>query len=67
VLEAIEHCEKITGNKIDYTYSDVNRIGDHIWYLSDTSKFKSHYPGWDYRFSLETTMAQIFECLKSRV
>lgn len=67
MVEAIELCEKITGNKMNYTYTDTNRIGDHIWYISDVSKFKAHYPTWDYQYSLETTMTQIFENLKSRV
>jgi CDP-paratose 2-epimerase len=67
MVEAIEICEKITGNKMNYTYSDTNRIGDHIWYISDVSKFKAHYPAWDYQYSLETTMSQIFDNLRSRV
>ena len=67
MLEAIDICEAITGNKMNFSYTDNNRSGDHIWYISDTSKFKSHYPGWDYQYSLETTMAQIFENMKSRV
>jgi CDP-paratose 2-epimerase len=67
MIEAIEICENITGNKMNYSYTDTNRIGDHIWYISDVSKFKAHYPGWDYHFSLEVTMAQIFDNLKSRV
>jgi len=67
MIEAIEICEQITGNKMNYSYTDNNRSGDHIWYISDVSKFKSHYPGWDYQYSLETTMTQIFENMKSRV
>lgn len=67
MLEAIDICEKITGNKMNYTYTDNNRSGDHIWYISDLSKFKAHYPGWDYKYSLEVTMEQIFENMKSRV
>ncbi len=67
MLEAIDICEAITGNKMNYSYTDNNRSGDHIWYISDLSKFKAHYPGWDYKYSLETTMAQIFENMKRRV
>lgn len=32
MMEAIEQCEKITGKKMNYTYMEDNRIGDHIWY-----------------------------------
>ncbi len=67
MLEGIDLCEKITGNKMNYTYSETNRIGDHIWYISDCNKFKDHFPGWDYQYSLEVTLTQIFENLKSRV
>ena len=66
MIEAIEICENITSNKMNYSYTDDNRSGDHIWYISDVNKFKKDYPNWDYKFSLEVTMTQIFENLKSR-
>lgn len=37
MLEAINLCEEITGKKMNYTYSEGNRIGDHIWWISDVS------------------------------
>ncbi len=67
MLEAIDICEEITGNKMNYTYTDNNRSGDHIWYVSDLTKFKTHYPEWDYKYSLQVTMEQIFENMRSRV
>lgn len=65
VLEAIEICEGITKNKLDYEYVEKNRIGDHIWWISDVSKFKSHYPNWDYRYGIEDTIREIYETQKS--
>jgi len=47
VLEAIERFE------LRYTYLDRPRRADHIWYVSDVSKFMEHYPSWDYRYSLD--------------
>jgi CDP-paratose 2-epimerase len=35
MLEAIDWCEKISGNKMSFSYSETNRIGDHIWYVSN--------------------------------
>jgi len=67
MLEGITLCEEITGNKMNYSYSETNRIGDHIWYISDLSKFKSHYPGWDWHYDLKTTLAQMYENIKQRV
>ena len=61
ILEAIELCQKLTGKKFNYEYIDKNRIGDHIWWISDVSKFKSHYPGWQYKFGIEDTIRQIYE------
>lgn len=64
--EAIVMCEKITGNKMNYSYSETNRNGDHIWYISDVARFKEHYPEWDFKYNLEDTLTQIFEELKIR-
>ena len=46
--EAIALCEEMAGKKMNVVYSEQNRIGDHIWYISDTRKFQSHYPAWSY-------------------
>lgn len=66
MMEAIAICEKITDNKMNYSYSETNRIGDHIWYISDLSKFKNHYPNWTWKYNLESTLQQMFEKMKSR-
>ena len=67
MLEAIELCEKISGKKINYSYSETNRIGDHIWYISDMGKFKSHYPGWDWKFDLESTLVEMHNSMLVRI
>lgn len=51
ILEAIAEAEKILGKKAKVKYVDQPRIGDHIWYISDVSKFKSHYPEWKYTYN----------------
>lgn len=61
ILEAIDLCEKITGKKLKYTYRDKNRIGDHIWYISDMGKFKAHYPEWEQKYGLEEILSQIYQ------
>ncbi|SOD99860.1 NAD-dependent epimerase/dehydratase family protein, partial [Spirosoma fluviale] len=66
MLEAIALCEQISGNKMNYQYSETNRSGDHIWYISDLSKFKAHYPGWDWTFDLKETMTQIHDSMVAR-
>jgi CDP-paratose 2-epimerase len=66
MLEAIARCEKMTGKKMNVTFSDQNRIGDHIWYISDTRKFRSHYPGWSYTYNLPRIMEEIQTSLSAR-
>ncbi len=67
MLEGIALCEKISGKKMSYSYSETNRSGDHIWYISDLTKFKSHYPGWDWEYGLEETLTQIHDGIASRL
>ncbi len=67
MLEAIDWCEKITGNKMSYSYSETNRIGDHIWYISDVNKFKSHYPTWDWKYNLEATLVEMHDKMNERL
>jgi CDP-paratose 2-epimerase len=66
MLEAIRICEDITDRKLNYDYSDVNRIGDHIWYISDVSKFQSHYPAWNYKYDLRQILEEICTAQVSR-
>jgi len=67
MLEAIKLCEEITGNKMEYTYTDTNRIGDHIWYISDLSKFIAHYPEWYWTYDLTATLSQIHDSMLKRI
>jgi len=66
MIEAIELCETISGNKINHSYSENNRIGDHIWYISDVNKFKKHYPGWDFEHDLNTTLVEMYDNMSKR-
>lgn len=66
MTEGIALCEKIAGKKMNYTYVDDNRIGDHIWYISDLTKFKSHYPSWNWKYDLDSTLLDIYNSFISR-
>jgi CDP-paratose 2-epimerase len=59
IWEAFKLAEKFSGKAQVYQYVDENRIGDHICYLSDLRKMRSHYPAWDVTISLEETVRQI--------
>jgi CDP-paratose 2-epimerase len=66
MLEAIAICERLTGRPMNWHYSEDNRAGDHIWWVSDVRKFQSHYPGWHYRFDLEGLIGDIHAALEDR-
>ena len=57
LLEAVTACETRAGRKLNRTYIDENRIGDHQWYVSSLARFKSDYPSW----SLNYCMSDIFD------
>ncbi len=59
MLEAIAKVEEMSGKKLNWKYVDQNRKGDHICYISDLSKFKSHYPNWNISVSLDEIFREI--------
>ncbi|MEM9822287.1 MAG: NAD-dependent epimerase/dehydratase family protein [Bacteroidota bacterium] len=67
ILEAFERVENISGKKMRYQYSDQNRSGDHICYISDLSKMKAHYPNWDISKNLQDVFEEIVESWEKRL
>jgi len=65
MLEAIRLCEEISAKKLAWTYLEDNRIGDHIWYVSDVRKFQTHYPGWKYQYDLRALLDEIYRACKA--
>ena len=59
MLEAIDLCEQISGRKLDWTYVDDNRVGDHIWWISDVRKFQRDFPNWKYSYGIEQILRDI--------
>jgi CDP-paratose 2-epimerase len=59
MLEAIEFCEEISGRQLNWSYFEDNRIGDHIWWISDVKRFKKHYPNWQYRYGIHEILDEI--------
>ena len=67
ILEAFAAVEELTGQRQQYTYTDQNRIGDHICYYSDLRKMKAHYPGWAIARPLNDVFREIVESWYTRL
>jgi len=65
--EAIAKCEQVTGKKMVFTYVEDNRIGDHIWWISDVRKFASHYPQWKLTYTVDMILEEIFHGFEGRL
>ena len=61
MLEAIEKCEQISGRKLNWVYSEQNRIGDHIWWISGIQKFAEHYPEWQLTYDIDAILQEIYQ------
>jgi CDP-paratose 2-epimerase len=64
MLQAIDLCEKISGRKLKWEYVEDNRIGDHIWWISDLAKFESHFPNWKRRYDVEAILREIHDAVQ---
>jgi CDP-paratose 2-epimerase len=61
MLEAIELCQQIAGKKLQWAYTEQNRTGDHIWWISDLTKFRNHYPAWQLQYNVPAILQEIYE------
>lgn len=62
MLEAIEICQRIVAREMKWTYSEQNRIGDHIWWISNNQKFSQHYPNWKLKYNVPQILQEIYQC-----
>jgi CDP-paratose 2-epimerase len=67
ILEAAELIERITGKRPALRFSEANRAGDHVWWISDLRKFRAHHPGWGLRYDLEAILREIAEGVSARL
>jgi CDP-paratose 2-epimerase len=66
LLESVDRIEEKTGKRPRLTYSEQNRIGDHICYYSDLSKLRSHYPGWGLTYSFDDILTEMISVMQNR-
>ena len=48
---------------MNWCYSEQNRTGDHIWWVSDVRRFQGDYPGWRYRYDIDAILEEIIDGL----
>jgi CDP-paratose 2-epimerase len=60
ILEAFERITALTGRRMQHEYLDKHREGDHICYISDLKKMRTHYPGWNITKSLDDIFEEIY-------
>jgi CDP-paratose 2-epimerase len=65
MLEAIDACEKISGRKLNWSYVEDNRLGDHVWWVSSVAKFRRHYPEWNYQYDLHRILDEIHDAVRA--
>lgn len=65
IIEAFDRISALSGKPMNYEYMDTNREGDHICYISDLSKMRSHYPGWDITKSLDDIFWAIYQATRA--
>jgi CDP-paratose 2-epimerase len=66
ILEAFERITALTGKPMSWEYVEKNREGDHICYISDLTKMRTHYPGWDITKSLDNIFEEIYEATQAK-
>ena len=67
ILEAFRKVELVTGTPMRSVYREKNREGDHICYISDLTKMKTHYPEWDISKSLDCILAETVDAWSLRL
>lgn len=67
IWEAFKITEEFSERPQSYRYIDEPRVGDHICYISNLTKIRSHYPAWNITISLRDTVRQIVEAQASRL
>ena len=61
IIEAINLIEKKTGYSIEKNYIKDNRVGDHIWYISNMKKFKKDFPMWSQKYNTEMIISELID------
>ena len=59
ILECIHKLEHLLDRPVSHTYVEDHRKGDHICYISDLTKFRTHFPKWQLEWSLDRILGRM--------
>ena len=59
IIEALDYIQNQTSIKIKRIYKKENRIGDHIWYISNMQRFKKHFPNWKQKYNTKKILEKL--------
>lgn len=65
ILEVLNIVEKLIGIKIRKKILKQNRVGDHIWYISNMKKFRSYYPNWKQKYNTKRIIKELVDQFSS--
>ena len=66
LLEAVTLCEELTGRRLQTSYVPTPRRGDHIWWVSDVSRFQADYPEWRVTRHVRDILTELLEHHRGR-
>ena len=61
IIEALDIVERLTKIEVKKKFIKKPRVGDHIWYISNLSKFKKHYPNWKQKYNTTKIIEELIE------
>ena len=64
IIEALDLVENISNINIKRKIIRRPRVGDHIWYISNLSKFKKHYPNWKQKYNTKKIVEELVDNFK---
>ena len=59
IIEALDLVEDIANISIKRSILKKSRVGDHIWYISNLTKFKKHYPNWKQKYNTKKIIEEL--------
>jgi CDP-paratose 2-epimerase len=66
IVEGIQLVQEIVGRELNWRYLEQNRVGDHMWWISDNSKFQHQYPGWELKYDVPAILHDMYEANTER-